>query len=143
MARFLGRLDLEPVILHEQPDKGATVFSKLQTELADIGYAFVLMTPDDKGCLSREKKARPRARQNVIFEHGLLVGMFGPNRVCAIVKDSVELPSDLHGIIYKHIPAGSSIQAIAIELMRELVSAGYTVNAQALWTENTEPSSRA
>jgi predicted nucleotide-binding protein len=135
MARFLERLGLEPVILHEQPDKGATIFSKLQTELADVGYAFVLMTPDDRGCSENEKKARPRARQNVIFEHGLLIGALGPNRVCAVVKGAVELPSDLHGIIYKQIPSGGSVQSIGIELMRELVSAGYTVNAEGLWAE--------
>ncbi|MGO9094633.1 MAG: TIR domain-containing protein [Bryobacteraceae bacterium] len=135
MARFLERLDLEPVILHEQPDKGATIFSKLQSELADVGYAFVLMTPDDRGCSENEKKARPRARQNVIFEHGLLVGALGPTRVCAIVKGAVELPSDLHGVVYKQIPSGGSVFAIGIDLMRELVSAGYTVNPEALWAE--------
>jgi predicted nucleotide-binding protein len=142
IARFLERLDLEPVILHEQPDKGATIFTKLQTELADVGYAFVLMTPDDKGSLTNEKKARPRARQNVVFEHGLLVGMLGASRVCAIVKGAVELPSDLQGIVYKQITAGGSVDAIAIELMRELVSAGYRIDAQALWGRSAESPSR-
>jgi predicted nucleotide-binding protein len=135
MARFLEQLDLEPVILHEQPDKGATIFSKLQTELGDVGYAFVLLSPDDKGCSDNEKKARPRARQNVIFEHGMLIGALGPNRVCAVVKGAIEFPSDLHGIIYKRIPWGGSIQAIGIELMRELVGAGYPVSAERLWGE--------
>jgi predicted nucleotide-binding protein len=135
IARFLERLDLEPIILHEQPDKGAAIFTKLQTELADVGYAFVLMTPDDKGRLSNEKKVRPRARQNVVFEHGFLVGMLGASRVCAIVKGAVELPSDLQGIVYKRIPAGGSVDAIAIELIRELVGAGYRIEAQAIWGE--------
>jgi predicted nucleotide-binding protein len=136
-ARFLERLGLEPVILHEQPDKGATLFSKLQTELADIGYAFVLMTPDDKGCLTNEKKARPRARQNVVFEHGILVGMLGASRVCAIVKGSVELPSDLQGVVYKNISPSGTIDTIAIDLMRELVGAGYRIDAQSLWAEGS------
>ena len=131
MARFLERLDLEPVILHEQPDKGATIFAKLQAELADVGYAFILITPDDRGCAANNKKARPRPRQNVVFEHGLLVGALGPNRVCAIVKDKVELPSDLQGVIYKYIPSGGTVQAIAVELLRELESAGYYVSAEA------------
>jgi len=132
IARFLERLSLEPVILNDQPDKGATIFNKLQTELSDIGYAIVLITPDDRGALIDEKKTQPRARQNVVFEHGLLVGRLGPSRVCAIVRDTVELPSDLLGVVYKHIPAGGSVDTIALELVRELISAGYNVNPQAL-----------
>ena len=108
--------------------------AKLQTELADVGYAFVLMTPDDRGSAVQDKKSRPRARQNVVFEHGLLIGALGAHRVCAIVLDDVELPSDLHGVVYKHIPPGGTVQAIAVELLRELVGAGYSVSADALLT---------
>jgi predicted nucleotide-binding protein len=133
VARFLERLNLEPVILHEQPDKGATIFDKLLTELSDVGYAFVLISPDDRGSLAEEKKTQPRARQNVVFEHGLLVGRLGSKRVCAVVKGAVEVPSDLQGVVYKHIPHGGSIDAIAIELVRELVGAGYEIDPQALW----------
>lgn len=133
MARFLEQLELEPIVLHEQPDKGATLFAKLQAELSDVGYAFVLMSPDDKGCAEHDKKAKPRARQNVIFEHGILIGALGATRVCAVVKGTLELPSDLHGVVYKTIPPGGSIQSIAIDLVRELVSAGYAINPERFW----------
>jgi predicted nucleotide-binding protein len=132
IARFLERLNLEPVILHEQPDRGATIFTKLLTELSDVGYAFVLMTPDDRGSLAEEKKTQPRARQNVVFEHGLLVGRLGEKRVCAVVKGTLEVPSDLQGVVYKHIPPGGTVDAIALELARELDSAGYKIDTQAL-----------
>jgi len=135
IARFLEQLDFVPVILHEQPDSGRTVFDKLEAELADVGFAFVLLSPDDFGGVSGSDK-KPRARQNVIFEHGLLAGRLGPQRVCAIVKSDVELPSDLHGVLYKHLPTGmSSVQSIALDLILELKAAGYEVDANRILGE--------
>lgn len=32
-----------------------------------VRYAFVLLTPDDFGCMKDERNQRPRARQNVIL----------------------------------------------------------------------------
>jgi predicted nucleotide-binding protein len=132
VARLLERLNLEPVILHEQADQGRTIFGKLKDELSDVGFGLVLLTPDDKGSAATSKKAAKRARQNVVFEHGWLMGALGPDRVCAIVKDEVEVPSDLQGIIYKHVPAGKTIDVIAFDLCRELRRAGYDVDANKL-----------
>jgi predicted nucleotide-binding protein len=130
LARLLERLDLEPVILHEQPDRGQTIFAKLQNELADVGFAFVLLTPDDVGSLREDtKNPQARARQNVIFEHGLFVGHLSAARVCAICKGTIELPSDIQGIIYKQIPEGKDVSSIAIDLVKELRAAGYEVDA--------------
>jgi predicted nucleotide-binding protein len=36
---------------------------------------------------------RYRARQNVVFEHGYLIGKLGRSRVSAIIKDVVEIPN--------------------------------------------------
>ena len=133
MARFLERLDFEPVILHEQPDRGRTIFSKLRSELSDVGFAFILLTPDDFGeAQSNEDSPKSRARQNVVFEHGLLIGTVGPERVCAIVKDTVEIPSDIQGVIYKHINKEGSLDSIALEIIKELKSADYEVDANRL-----------
>ena len=44
LARLLEHLDFEPIILHEQPDKGQTIFEKLNGELSDVGFAFVILT---------------------------------------------------------------------------------------------------
>ncbi len=42
-----------------------------------------------------------RARQNVVFfEHGYLISKLGRNNVCALVKQSVEIPNDISGIVY-------------------------------------------
>lgn len=41
-----------------------------------------------------------RARQNVVFEHGHLIGKLGREKVCALIKGDVENPGDIDGIIY-------------------------------------------
>jgi predicted nucleotide-binding protein len=140
LARLLDRLSLEPVILSEQADSGRTIFEKLQQEFRDVGYAFVLLTPDDVGTLAADpRNLQSRARQNVVFEHGWLVGYLGPSRVCAIVKSNLELPSDLHGIVYKYILQGQDLNTIALDLLRELRVAGYEVDANALLNAGAEP----
>jgi predicted nucleotide-binding protein len=48
VARFLEKLNLEVVILHEQANKGRTVIEKFEQH-SDVGFAVVLMTPDDTG----------------------------------------------------------------------------------------------
>jgi hypothetical protein len=68
VARFLSKIGLEPVILHEQPNKGRTIIEKFQ-DYSDVSYAIVLLTPDDIGAAFKKKETlSPRARQNVVFE---------------------------------------------------------------------------
>ena len=57
VARVLEKLDLQPVILHEQPSGGRTVIEKLE-EYGDVEFAVVLLTKDDEG---RELEARMAA----------------------------------------------------------------------------------
>lgn len=117
-ARFLTSLGLQPIILHEQANKGRTIIQKFRDEAADVGFALVLMTPDDE--LSNGQK---RARQNVILELGFFLGALGPDKVAAIVKGDLERPSDFDGVLYIPFDAGWKI-AIA----KELQAAGYTVD---------------
>lgn len=132
LARTLERLGLAPVILHEQPSRGEPLLTRLQAEVRDVGFAFVLLTPDDVGSVARNRKWKPRARQNVIFEHGLLTALLGHERVCAIVQGEVEIPSDLHGVLFKRVPEGGSVASIALELVNELKAAGYILDANRL-----------
>ncbi len=126
VARFLERLELEPVILHEQPNKGRTIIEKFE-EHAQVGFAVVLLTPDDVGALADDKNnQKPRARQNVIFEFGYFIGKLGRERVCALVKGNVETPSDYDGVIY--IPLDGS-DGWKLRLIQELKSVGFKVDA--------------
>ena len=36
----------------------------------------------------------------LFFEHGYLISKLGRNNVCALVKQSVEIPNDISGIVY-------------------------------------------
>jgi predicted nucleotide-binding protein len=66
-----------------------------------VGYAIILMTPDDVGRKDDpDNDEQKRARQNVIFEAGYFMGKLGRGRVCVLVKDDVEFPSDLRGVVY-------------------------------------------
>jgi len=71
VSRFLEKLGLEPIILHEQPNAGKTIIEKF-LEYADVSFAIILIAPDDRGGLINEsfENQRPRARQNVILELG-------------------------------------------------------------------------
>jgi predicted nucleotide-binding protein len=133
LARSLEKLEFQPVMLHEQPDLHRPLILKLRAELADVGYAFALLTPDDVANSAMTPKTRRNlARQNVVFEHGMLVGLLGPERVCAVVRGDLEIPSDLTGVLYKKLGATESLGTIAIELIKELEAAGYEVDANRL-----------
>ncbi len=126
VARFLERLSLKPVILHEQPNEGRTIIEKFQDH-ADVGFAVALLTPDDVGSLKDEgTNLNPRARQNVIFEFGYFIGKLDRKRVCALVKGNVEKPSDYDGVLY--IPLDDS-DGWKMRLIRELKTAGFEVDA--------------
>ena len=63
MARFLEKLGLEPIILHEKPNAGRTVIEKF-SDYADVHFAVVLLTADDEGrARGTTGNLTPRARQ--------------------------------------------------------------------------------
>lgn len=102
VAWLLEKLDLDPIILHEQPNKGRTIIEKFE-EYSDVGYAVVLLTADDEGkSISDKEDSKPkhRARQNVIFELGFFIGTLGREKVCPLYQEGVELPSDYDGVVY-------------------------------------------
>ena len=100
VARFIESLNLRPIILAEQPSGGKTIIEKIEYYVGMTGYAIALYSPCDEGRKIGEDKLNARARQNVILEHGILMGKLGRNRVCAIVKGDVEKPSDIDGVLY-------------------------------------------
>ena len=123
VARFLEKIGFEAVILHERPNKGRTIITKFREEAADIGFAVVLMTPDDHGAKSGADTS-PRARQNVVFELGFFIGVLGQERVAALVKGDIEPPSDFDGVAYISLDNGTW----KMELSKELAAAGYKID---------------
>lgn len=130
VARFLEKLELQPVILHEQPNQGRTVIEKFELSSSDVAFAVVLLTPDDIGT-SKDTTSdlRPRARQNVILELGYFLGRLGRTRVCALYRGDVELPSDYQGVLYIEFDSAGAWRA---KLAQEFVEAKLTINLQGL-----------
>jgi predicted nucleotide-binding protein len=125
VARFLERIDLVPIILHEQIDLNRTIIEKFEDN-ADVAYAVVLLTPDDVGASKlnpQNQMARPR--QNVIFELGYFIGRLGRKKVCALKKGDIEILSDQSGVLYREMDQAGSWK---IRLAREINAAGITVD---------------
>jgi predicted nucleotide-binding protein len=125
VARFLERLGLEPVILHEQANEGMTVIEKLERH-SDVRFAVVLLTPDDEGrSVSKDGVLRARARQNVVLELGYFTAKLGRKAVCALHRGALELPSDYLGVVYVPIDEGGGWQ---LRLAKELKAAGFPID---------------
>ena len=124
VSNFLRKLGLEPVILHEQANKGKTIIEKIEDN-TNVGYGIILYTPCDKGGTADTdlEKMKFRARQNVVFEHGYLIGKLGRNRVCALVNGDIERPSDIDGVLYVPYQNGWELT-----VGKELRSVGYNVD---------------
>lgn len=122
VARFLEKLGLEPVILHEQANRGRTVIEKIEGH-RDVGFAVVLLTPDDEGCV-KGGQLEPRARQNVLLELGYFLGYLGRDRVCALNRGQIEIPSDFAGVVWASMNGEDWKQALS----RELQDAGYEID---------------
>lgn len=130
VARLLERLGLEPVILHEHPDRGRTIIEKFEDHAFEVGYAVVLLTPDDfvREDDDPEWPLEPnQARQNVILELGYFMGKLGRARTAAIYARGARLPSDIHGLIY--IAADDNWQ---LRLAKEMREAGLSVDLNRL-----------
>jgi len=102
VARFLEHCGLDPIILHEQPIEGRTIIKKF-IDYSDVGYAIVLLSPDDMAyeAIEPPANAKPQARQNVVFELGYFIGKLGDDRVCTLFRKEPEfrMPSDYAGVL--------------------------------------------
>lgn len=132
VERVLDKLGLEPIILHEQTNSGMTIIEKFEAN-SDVGYAIILFSPDDMAYHNSKDvdTAKPRARQNVIFEHGFFIGKLGRERTFALNSDTdLELPSDISGVIYN--PYDGADGSWRMKLVKELKSLGYDISADNL-----------
>jgi predicted nucleotide-binding protein len=105
---LVQELGYEPVILNEIPPQGIkAIWDKLR-EHAGVDVAVGLLTPDEVVRSSEKERTveTPRARQNVIFELGLFVGLLGAKRVWTLRRGNTEIPSDLLGHEYIEMEPG-------------------------------------
>lgn len=109
----LSRLDLENFFFRKLPhvaplsmiletDAAATLPEKFEELASQVNGAIAILSPDDMATTLRSGESAARARQNVVIEVGWFWGRLGRNRCLLLMKDTVEIPSDLNGVeIYK------------------------------------------
>ena len=137
IARFVGNLEFEPVVLSEQASVSRPLIEKFEDHANEIVYAIVLVTPDDVGAARADVSStvygsaeeaisalEPRARQNVILELGFFYGKLGRNQVCALSSGTVKRPSDIGGVAYVDMDAGDW----RLNLAKEMKYAGLEVD---------------
>lgn len=118
---FLTKLSLKPIVLFKEANQGATIIEKFMQYASKSSFAIVLYTSCDLGKDKNAEELQPRARQNVVFEHGFMYSYLGRNRVVALVEDGVEIPGDLSGVIYiTKDPVGKW----KAEILKELQASG-------------------
>ena len=126
VVRFIEKLGLEAIILHEQASSGMTIIEKIEHYSNDADFALVLYTACDHGSGVHESNLPPknRARQNVVFEHGYLMAKLGRENVCSLVKGDIETPNDISGVVYVALDPSGAWKA---EVAKELKACGYEV----------------
>lgn len=132
-ARFIENLGFEAIILHEQASRSRTIIEKIEDYSNDVGFAVVLYTTDDMGNVKAEAEdgtLKYRARQNVVFEHGFLMGKIGRENVVPLVEGNVELPNDISGIVYV------SDKDWQIDIAKEMSDAGYDIDFNKLYKKS-------
>lgn len=124
-ARFIEKLGFAAVILHEQASRSMTIIEKIEKYSNDVGFGIVLYTPDDMGnvkCEAETGELKFRARQNVVFEHGFLIGKIGRENVTSLVEGAIELPNDISGVVY------INDKDWQFDIAKEMKAAGYDID---------------
>lgn len=124
VARYLEKHKFEAIILHEQANSGRTIIEKIEAN-SDVGFAIVLLTPDDLGKAKDASDYSLRARQNVILELGYFIGKLGRDRVCALKTAELEIPSDYVGVVWTEMDRA---EAWKFQLAKELKAVGYDLD---------------
>ena len=131
-ARFLEKIDLKPIILHEQPNKGRTIIEKF-SDYSDVSFAVILISADDVAYAKNDKieNANFRARQNVILELGFFLGKIGRENVVVIYEDgeNIEIPSDYQGVLYVPYDKNGNWK---LAIAKELKAIGYKIDGNKL-----------
>jgi hypothetical protein len=115
-----SEFELEPVVLKQQAGVGRTIIENFEHHAAQCDVAIVLLSGDDVSVSGGQQSSR--SRQNVIFELGFFCGSLGRDRVCLIYESGVELPSDLHGVIY--YPYRATVREVYPHLSKHLIELG-------------------
>jgi predicted nucleotide-binding protein len=132
---ILRRLGLAPFVLQVTGGGGDTLIEALERMIgktAQSAFGIVLLTPDDLGYLKTEKpeEAKPRARQNVIMEMGMLLASLTRKRCAILQKGFVDIPSNMGGVIV--LPFNDHVKETVPKLVQRLQEAGFKLDPSAI-----------
>ena len=125
----LRRLNLEPFILQNNDAGGKTIIEALEQNIyKESAFGIVLLTPDDYGYTKHEAEAdrKPRARQNVILEMGMVMAALGRDRMAILQKGALERPSDTDGIL--RIEFNGHVREAVPKLVQRLQASGFDID---------------
>jgi predicted nucleotide-binding protein len=128
VARLIEKIDLFPIILNEMPNEGKTIIEKFE-KYTNVNFAIIILADDDFGKSKLDGEMNDRARQNVILELGYFIGKLGRERVLPLYLENVELPSDIHGLLYVPI---DKLNNWRYSVVKELKHSGYKIDANKL-----------
>ena len=117
----LTKLWLVPVVMCEEPSQGRKIVERFK-DYADVGFAVVLLSPDDSVYVKDEPptKRKLRPRQDVVFELGFLLGKLGRSNVLVFQREcqNFEVPTDFEGM---KVTAFDDRDSWKLALIRELI----------------------
>ena len=122
---FVKSIDYNPIILCKEPNLGQTIIEKIESNAENVCFAIVLYTACDEGKAKQDIELKPRARQNVLFEHGYMCSKLGRDHVVALLSDRVEQPGDLNGVVYVELDNGGAWQ---FKIANEMKAVGLNVD---------------
>ena len=129
ITNALTKLKLVPIVICEEPSQGKKIVERF-ADYQDIGFAVVLLSPDDSIYVKDESptKRKLRPRQDVIFELGFLLGKLGKSSVLVFFREcaNFEIPTDFEGM---KVTAFDDRDSWKLALLRELTNCGYSVDA--------------
>lgn len=128
VSEVLRKLNLEPIVLRDQISRSDTVIEKIERLSSDIGFGIILYTACDLGGKD-SNSLEPRARQNVLLEHGYLMAKIGRENTLALKKGHIETPSDIQGLVYTPMDEHKAWQ---YKLVDELKASGYNVSKDSI-----------
>lgn len=131
VARFVEKTGYDAVVLREQTDGWRTIMEKFEQTASRVSFAIILYTECDIGRAkdADESDEKYRARQNVVFEHGYFIGLLGREKVCALIKGNIELPSDLNSVSYTKVDSDGGWKLKLASIMKK---AGFDVDMNKL-----------
>lgn len=107
-------LSIQTLELAQEPNLGRTVLQKLNEEAEKCSIAVIVMTGDDMTV-----DGEMRTRENVMHEIGFFQGKYGLSNVVLLHEAGVNIPSNIHGLVYIGFPK-DTIDATFGALLREL-----------------------